>query len=53
MKHKTVIQATGDGGLKWNRGREKAKKIVNIRATKERIESISPLVGWERSEVSK
>lgn len=31
------MQATGDEGLKWNRGTEKAKKIVNIRASTERI----------------
>ena len=26
MKHKTIMQATGDEDLKWDRGREKVKK---------------------------
>lgn len=45
------MQATGDEGLKWGRGREKVRKIVHIRASAERIERICPLVEWERSEV--
>ena len=60
MKHKTIMQATGDEDLKWDRGREKVKKTEyksqckkKKKASAERIERICPLVGWERSEVSK
>ena len=45
------MQAIGDEGLKWGRGRGQVRKIENTRASAERIEGICSLVRWEINEV--